>query len=754
MHAPFSRVGGPFAAVGRFSHRRRRWVLLVWALLIAVGLVFGTKVFDTAAPTAAAAGSESATGSALLTTASASDLSITALVDGRSVSDSAVKAAVTAAATDLSHIAGVSGVSDAYGSGGSALTSGDGTASLVEVQLSTGSKTTIAEVSQRLEAIGTASGTTVDLGGTQILNAQVQQQTQKDTELGELVTLPLTLLVMVLIFGGFLAAGLPLIGAVGSIAGAFLALLGFSRIMPMDTSVLPIATVLGLGLSIDYALLMVNRFREERGHGADVAAAVERSCATAGRTIAFSAVTVAAALSGLFVFVSPIFRAVAAAGVSVVVITVLSGLTLVPALLGFVGGRIRPLPGGGAAGGGSDEGVFARTVRRVQRRPLPVAIGVSALLLALAAPFATAHAQSAGADVLPKSFSSRVVADAVSSRFPAQQQAAVTVAVRGSTAQADTYAAQVRTLPGVSAATVQSVGDGLVEVAVSVDGGTEGTTAQQVVGELRADRGGLTTWVTGDAATVVDFKHEVSARGPWALALVVSATFALLFMMTGSLLVPLKALLTNLLSLGASLGVMTLVFQDGWFSGLLGFTPTGGLEAWIPVLVFAFAFGLSMDYEVFLLARIKELHEEGHHCSKAVELGVQRSGRIITSAALLMVVVFAGFSTGSMLDIKEIGLALAVAVLVDATLVRMLLVPATMTLLGRANWWAPGWLRRLHTRIGLREGQTLPPLRAGWRPRPLGKVLAPPQRPPQRPPQPAAQPVQKQVLKPVLSQSR
>jgi RND superfamily putative drug exporter len=725
MHAPFSRVGGPFAAVGRFSHRRRRWVLLAWALLLAVGLLFGTKVFDTAAPTAAAAGSESATGSALLSAASSSDLGITALVDGKSVDDSAVRTAVTAATVDLSHIAGVTGVSDAYTSGGSALRSSDGTASLVEVQLDTDSKSTVAAVSQRLEAIATASGTTVDLGGTQILNAQVQQQTQKDTELGELVTLPLTLLVMVLIFGGFLAAGLPLIGAVGSIAGAFLALLGFSRIMPMDTSVLPIATVLGLGLSIDYALLMVNRFREERGHGADVPAAVERSCATAGRTITFSAVTVAAALSGLFVFVSPIFRAVAAAGVSVVVITVLSGLTLVPALLGIIGGRIKPLP----PGGGSDDGVFARTVRRVQRRPLPVAIGVTVLLLALAAPFAGAHAQSAGADVLPKSFSSRVVADAVESRFPAQQTAAVTVAVRGSTAQAETYAAEVRTLPGVTGATVESVGDGLVSVAVSVDGGTEGATAQHVVGELRADRGGLTTWVTGDAATVVDFKHEVSTRGPWALALVVGATFLLLFLMTGSLLVPFKALLTNLLSLGASLGVMTLVFQDGWFSGLLGFTPTGGLEAWIPVLVFAFAFGLSMDYEVFLLARIKELHEEGQRCGKAVELGVQRSGRIITSAALLMVLVFAGFSTGSMLDIKEIGLALAVAVLVDATLVRMLLVPATMTLLGRANWWAPGWLQRFHARIGLREGQTLPPLRAGWRP--LGKVLLPPQRPPQ-----------------------
>ncbi|MEZ0089000.1 MMPL family transporter [Streptacidiphilus sp. EB129] len=748
MYAPSPRCGGPFAAMGRFCYRHRRWVLALWAVLLVGGLLFGTKVFDAAAPSAAAAGSESATGSALLAASNASDHTLTALVDGRSVDDPAVKAAVTAAAADLTRIPGVSAVSDAYqttypaavsqsaasqagahqtaahqtgGTDPAALRSSDGSASLVQVQLADGQagKRALAAASQRLAAIPHAApGTTVKLGGQQVLDSQVQQQTKHDTELGEFVTLPLTLLVMVLIFGGFLAAGLPLIGAIGSIAGALLALLGFSRIMPMDTSVLPIATILGLGLSIDYALLMVNRFREERSRGADVPAAVERTAATAGRTIAFSALTVAAALSGLFVFVSPIFRAVAAAGVSVVVITVLSGLTLIPALLGFVGGRIKA-----PATPVADDGVFARTVRRVQKRPLPVALGVGAVLLALAAPFFTAHAQSAGADVLPKSFSSRAVADALATRFPEQRQPAVTVAVQGTQAQAAAYAVQIRSLPGVAAATAEP-GDGLVSVAVDVNGSAQGATAQHVVDELRADRGGLTTWVTGDAATVVDFKHEVATRGPWALGLVAAVTFLLLFLMTGSVLVPLKALVMNLLSLGASLGVMTLVFQDGWFSGLLGFTPTGGLEAWIPVLVFAFAFGLSMDYEVFLLSRIKELHELGYTCRSAVELGVQRSGRIITSAGLLMVVVFAGFSTGSMLDIKEIGLALAVAILVDATLVRMLLVPATMTLFGKLNWWAPGWLHRLHARIGLREHQTLPALGALVLPRQLTRIAA------------------------------
>ena len=713
MTAPTTRVGGPFAAVGRFSYRHRRWVLAVWVVVLAAGLLFGTKVFDTAAPAAKAAGSESATGSALLAAADPTSGGITALVQGKPVADPAVRAAVTAAAVDLSRIPGVGQITDAYsgGTGAAAMRSADGQASVIQVDLTSGSSTTLNAASQRLREIADqVPGAAVKLGGEQVLTQQVQQQTETDTELGEFITLPVTLLVMVLIFGGFVAAGLPLIGAVASIGGAFLALLGFTKLMPIDPSVLPIATVLGLGLSIDYALLMVNRFREERGHGVGVAEAVERTSATAGRTIAFSALTVAAALSGLFVFVSPIFRAVGAAGVSVVVITVLSGLTLVPALLGFVGGRIkaplRPV---------ADDGVFARTVRRVQRRPLPVALAVAGVLLAMAAPFAFAHPQNADADVLPKSFSSRAVSDALATRFPALEPSAVTVAVQGDQAQAEAYAAHIRDLPGVSGVSVAAPTGRLVSVGVDVSGSTEGATAQRVVSELRADRGGLTTWVTGDAATVLDFKHEVATRGPWALALVAAATFALLFLMTGSVVVPLKALLMNMLSLGASLGVLTLVFQDGWLSGLLGFSPTGGLEAWIPVLVFAFAFGLSMDYEVFLLSRIKELHEHGHPCRRAVERGVQRSGRIITSAGLLMVIVFAGFSTGDMLDIKEIGLALAVAVLVDATLVRMLLVPATMTLFGDRNWWAPAWLKRLHARVGLHDNQTLPPPTTGAR---------------------------------------
>ncbi|MFD0573101.1 MMPL family transporter [Kitasatospora gansuensis] len=479
--------------------------------------------------------------------------------------------------------------------------------------------------------------------------------------------------------------------------------------MDIDTSVLPIATVLGLGLSIDYALLMVNRFREERGHGAAIAAAVERTAATAGRTVAFSGLTVAVALSGLFVFTSPVFRAVAVAGVSVVVIAVAAALTLIPALLGFVGHRVRT-----PSGPVSDEGFFARTVRRVQRRAVPVVLICVALLMAAGAPFLSSDWRSSGAGVLPTSSAGRQVAETIEQRFPQLAPAPVTVVVEGGQAAAQQYADQVVSkLPGVTGVrAVTPVSPELSTVEVLVAGDPQGSGAKAVVGELRDQRGGLTTYVTGDAASVVDFQHEIATRGPWALGLVAVGTLVLLFLMTGSVVMPVKALLMNVLSLGASLGALTLVFQHGYFSGLLGFTPNGGLETFIPVLVFAFAFGLSMDYEVFLLARIKELRDEGYSCARSVELGLQRSGRIITSAGLLMVIVFAGFAAGQMLMVKEMGVALAVAVAVDATLVRCLLVPAAMTLFGEFNWWAPAPLRRLHRRIGLTEHVALPPIPA------------------------------------------
>lgn len=702
------KVGGRLAALGRFCHRHRRWVVGFWVMVLALGVLIGGRVFEGTVAGTGAGGSESDRGTSVVAAADPSAGTVTAVVDGPAVTDPAVRSAVTAASADLGKLAGVASVADTY-SAGPSLASSDGRASLVSVRMAVGSTDKqLGAVTQRLEGIH-ASGAKVTVGGDLVVQQEVKDQTASDTQFGEIVTLPITLLVMVLVFGGFAAASLPVIGAVASVGGALLSMFGFSQIMSMDTSVLPIATVLGLGLSIDYALLIVNRFREERGHGAGIAHAVERTCATAGRTVAFSGLTVAVALSGLFVFTSPVFRSVAAAGVSVVVIAVAAALTLVPALLGFVGHRVKA-----PTAPVSDEGFFARTVRRVQRRAIPVVLICTALLVAAGAPIFTSDWRSSGASVLPKSSAGRQVAETVKDRFPEQASAPVTVVVEGGAAAAQSYADKVvAKLPGVSGVrAVTPVSDQVSVVDVLVHGDPQGSGAKTVVKELRADRGGLRTYVTGDAASVVDFQHEISTRGPWALGLVAVGTLILLFLMTGSVVMPIKALLMNVLSLGASLGALTLVFQHGYFSGLLGFTPTGGLETFIPVLVFAFAFGLSMDYEVFLLSRIKELRDQGYSSSRSVELGLQRSGRIITSAALLMVIVFAGFAAGQMLMVKEMGVALAVAVAVDATLVRCLLVPAAMTLFGEFNWWAPAPLRRLHRKIGLTEHVVLPPIPA------------------------------------------
>ncbi|MDY0815743.1 MMPL family transporter [Kitasatospora purpeofusca] len=707
------RVAGRLAALGRFCYRQRRWVLGFWAVVLVIGVLIGGRVFEGTVAGASSASAEADRGSAVVAAADPSRGTVTAVVDGRPVDDPAVRDAVTRATAEIAALPGVSSAVDGYGPGpgAEALRSADGTASLVSVRMADSSTSAQATaVNQRLAAIQSEvrpGGGKVTVGGDLVLQDEVKKQTEKDTRFGEIVTLPLTLVVMVLVFGGLAAASLPVIGAVASVGGALLAMFGFSKIMDIDTSVLPIATVLGLGLSIDYALLMVNRFREERGHGAPIAAAVERTVATAGRTVAFSGLTVAVALSGLFVFTSPVLGAVAAAGVSVVVIAVAAALTLVPALLGFAGRRIRtptaPVP---------DEGFFSRTVRRVRKRAVLVALVCTGVLMAAGAPFLHAEMRNSGAAVLPVTSAGRQVAETVDQRFPLASAAPITVVVQSGATVAQAYADDVvAQLPGVSGVrAVTPVSDTVSTIDVLVHGDPQGGPAKQVVKELRADRGGLTTQVTGGAASVVDFQGELLTRGPIALGLVALGTLILLFLMTGSVVMPAKALLMNLLSLGASLGALTLVFQDGWFSGLLGFSPNGGLETFIPVLVFAFAFGLSMDYEVFLLARIKELRDKGHSCTRAVELGVQRSGRIITSAALLMVIVFAGFALGDMLMVKQMGIALAVAVAVDATLVRCLLVPAAMSFFGEFNWWAPGPLRRLHDRFGLSEHVELPEL--------------------------------------------
>jgi RND superfamily putative drug exporter len=345
-----------------------------------------------------------------------------------------------------------------------------------------------------------------------------------------------------------------------------------------------------------------------------------------------------------------------------------------------------------------------------------ISVAVGVLLVGFGIPFLRVDLQNGDAGLLPPSFESRQVADVLAEQLPDLGGEPVYVVARADADRLESYAASISARPEVRRAEVVPGRDGLASVEVLPRAEGEDQEVRDLVRALRAEETGFQTWVTGDAAALVDFTDEIERRMPFAGGFIAAATMLLLFLMTGSVLIPIKALVMNTLSLGASFGALVLVFQDGHLAEYLDVSPPGAVETWIPVLVFVFAFGLSMDYEVFLLARIKEMHDAGHPNDRAVELGLQYSGRIITAAAVLVIIVFAGFAAGEMLSIKELGLALALAVLIDATLVRCLLVPATMTLLGEANWWAPRPLRWLHGKLGLRESATVPVGSAAWPP--------------------------------------
>ncbi|WP_431472958.1 MMPL family transporter [Ornithinimicrobium sp. W1665] len=449
-----------------------------------------------------------------------------------------------------------------------------------------------------------------------------------------------------------------------------------------------------------------------------IEAAVVGALTTAGRTVLFSGLIVGIALSGLVLFEAPIMRAIGAAGVAVVVVALLVALTLVPALAATWARRLGHRRGAGAT---ADEGIFSRLATAVQRRPVITVVASTAVLLALAWPALGLRLTSSGTDLLPPGADQRVFFEQLDEDYPLVAAPDVVALVQAPREETLTWAEEVSSLPGVrDVDPPQDLGawpadvpladgadpdDPLWRVGVRVEDGPLGDPAREVVTALRSSTGpdGGAVWVGGQAASLADFVDSVWDRAAWAAAWIGGATLVLLFLLSGSVVIPLKALVLNVVSLGASLGLTVLVFQHGYLEGLLGFESVGALESVIPLLVLAFGFGLSMDYEVFLLSRIIELHEQGHDDDTAVRLGVQRSGRIITSAAVIMVVVFSGFAAGHMLAIKQTGFALAAAVLVDATVVRMLVVPATMTLLGRWNWWAPDWLRRVHARVGVSE---------------------------------------------------
>ncbi|MFC1402929.1 MULTISPECIES: MMPL family transporter [Streptacidiphilus] len=611
-----------------------------------------------------------------------------------------------------------------------ALRSDDGTAALIVAHVD-GSEQQASKTAKALISryAGVHDGLSVQAGGHRGVNNDVSSQVTKDLALAEGIAVPVTLLLLVLAFGSLVAALLPLVIGVIAILGTFAELDLLGSVTSVSVFAINLTTALGLGLGIDYALLLVSRFREELAAGRETPEALVATVRTAGRTILFSAATVATALAALLVFPPFFLRSFAYAGIGVVAIAALAALIVVPALLAVLGPRVNAgrLPWPRTTPGVASPR-WGRLAAAVMRRPVRWALPVLAVLLLGAAPLLGVAFGTPDQRVLPTSAPSRQVADVLAAHFPGNDTTALQVVTDGPVdgAHLDAYARTLSRLPGVGSVS-SSAGtfhDGAPVPGVPVPAGygtasaqrltlattddPHSTAAQNLVDAVRAAPApvaGVRSYVGGDAAVLVDAKHTIGSRLPYAVGMVAATTFVLLFLFTGSVLQPLRALLLNAISLSAALGAMVWIFQDGHLAGLLGFTAQP-MDTSMTVLMFCVAFGLSMDYEVFVTSRIKEMHDAGAAPGEAVTEGLSRTGRIVSTAAGLLAVSFFAFGTSSISFLQMFGIGTGLAVLLDAVLVRGVLVPAVLRLLGDRAWYAPAPLRRLHDRIGLAEAES------------------------------------------------
>ncbi|HEX8975846.1 MAG TPA: MMPL family transporter [Solirubrobacteraceae bacterium] len=568
-----------------------------------------------------------------------------------------------------------------------------------------------------------ASWRDVKLGGQQIANAQANTQVSHDLAHAELLAFPFIFLLSLLFFRSLVAGLLPpLLGGL-AILITFLVLRIIAGFVDLSVFALNFVTGMGLGLAIDYSLFMVSRYREEAATAGFGVEALRRTLQTAGRTILFSSLTVAVAVAALAIFPQRFLYSMGIAGAVVPLVSATLALIVLPALLAVLGPRVNALAprrlqrAAERDARPAERGAWYRLSRFVMRRPGRIAVISALFLIALGIPFTQIRFITVTAGVLPHSASARQVDDALAGEFPPNRTSPLEVVVGASAGspQVRALAARIGRLPGVSAvAPAQPAGRHLTLLAVAPVARPLSPPTQQLVREVRAIHPPFYLGVAGQTAGYLDLEHSLAAHLPAVLAVIIAATLIILFLFTGSVVLPLKAVLMNALSLSAVLGILVLIFQDGHLQGLLSFTSQGALDATQPIFLVAVAFGLATDYGVFLLSRIKEARDAGASDSEAVAIGVERTGRIVTAAALLFAVAIGAFATSKLVFIKELGLGSALAVLIDASIIRALLVPSLMQLLGRWNWWAPKPLRHLHDRIGLRDGG--PPVVARQRP--------------------------------------
>lgn len=683
-----------------FPVRRPKAALAVWLVALVAFVLLGSGAVDRLATVPEGdTSTESQFVEDTLADLGASSADVVALYDGIDTNNPTLAQEVRSLDERLSRNAHVTNVFHTFDEG-PLLTSIDGQATIVSVVLDDSlPEEEFDELVETVEAeLRSIDAPETLVGGVAILAQESVEQTERDLQRAELITLPFTLVAAIIVFGGIVAAMLPLAIALVAIPGSLFILWMLTLVTDVQLFALNAATMLGLGLAIDYALLIVNRFREERALGRSVADSTTRTVQTAGTTVLFSGITVALALGGFLLMNGNVFPSIGMGSIGVVILAMLAATSLLPALLMLVGHRIRPAKN--AEGSGT---VFAQVSRFVQRRAGIVAVVIAGALILLATPFTGVRLQIPGAESLPESLETRQLLDLREDRFAVGGEDPITI-IASTTGDVQVYLDQIAQVPDVVGAQIRFASDDLVVIDVLPNGTSQSAVAENVVAELRTLDPGFETAVGGPAAVLTDQRDALLARVPWALAFVAGSTLILLFLLTGSVVMPFKAMAMNLLSLTATFGLLVWGFQDGNLAGILGFEAVGFISLWNPFLVFFLAFGLSMDYEVFLLSRIKEIYDETGDNDLAVTEGLQKTGRVITSAALLIAIVFGAFATGESLDMKVLGVGLAAAIIIDASIVRMLFVPAAMKLMGERNWWAPAPLRRFHDRFGLREG--------------------------------------------------
>ncbi|PXY35638.1 MMPL family transporter [Prauserella flavalba] len=712
--------------LGRFTVRRRRWVLTIGVLVTVLFGVVGAGALNALSLSRIdAPGSESDRARAALTEQFGTgypNLTFLVTANEGTVDDAGVRAAGEELTRAIAAEPGVAEAGSYWSRGGSpALRSEDGTQALVLVRVP-------GDVNEARERVGELAeryardGTVIDVraGGQDEVFREIGAESRQDFLRAEIIVIPLVFVLLMLFYRRVTLALVTLGIGVFSIVGTLAALRGVASVTTVSTFAANIALVMGLALGVDYCMFLIARFREELARGHDVGDAVTVAVRTAGRTVLFSGLTVAISLLSLMLFPLPFLQSFGYGGAFVVLTAVGGALVLLPAALATLGTRAAYRPGREPRH--TERGGWYRLANAVMRRPALTGGLMLVLVLVLSAPVTGLRFGMPDARILPSDSASRATADEIRAGFAQEESDALYLVAPGG-GEVSGYAAALSEVDGITQ--VDSAegsfvdGDRIAAAAdpgrFTADGGTflvaipsqqalEGDPVD-LVASVRAVAAPFDVLIGGTPAEMVDWRTDMTERMPLVLATILVLTFVILFLMTGSVLLPLKATVLNLLSMGVMFGVLVWVFQDGNLSGALGFTATGTLESSIPILMFCIVYGLSMDYEVFIVSRIREEYLRTGDSRAAVPLGLQRSAPLITTAAVILAASFAVYATGGVVYLKMIGVGMAVAVLVDALLIRGVLLPAFMRLAGGANWWAPPVLRRVHERFGISEAE-------------------------------------------------